>query len=287
MSSTKEILKKAQSEGYAIGAFNGANISTLKAIVQAAKKLSSPVIIEASSGEIGFIGARTLSNIIEGYRKEYQIPIILNLDHSHTFKAAKEGIEAGFDYIHIDGSKRSFTDNVNLSKKVVKLAHSKRILVEGEIDRIVGTSSDRRDEKVEDIQQLGEYTNPKKAVEYVGKTGVDTLAVFVGNVHGVYSKPPKLDFKILEEIRKKLRCYISLHGGSGIKSTDIKKAIKVGKIVKVNVNSELRIAFREALEESLDHTEEVAVYKIMPPAIEAVQKVVEDKIKLFGSEGKA
>lgn len=286
MTHTKKILTKAQKHGYAIGAFNAANISSLKAIVQAASKLKSPVIIEASSGEVGFVGYKSLRDLVDNYKEEYKIPIILNLDHAHTFLAAKEGIDNSFDYIHIDGSKRKYFYNADVTKRVVKLAHGKGILVEGEIDRITGTSSDRRDEEVEEIQKIGSYTEPDRAKNFVAETGVDTLAVFVGNVHGVYSKPPKLDFERLEKIRGSVDCFLSLHGGSGIAGSDIKKAIKVGKIAKINVNSELRIAYREALEKALDESKEVAIYKLMPPVIEAVQKVVEEKIKLFGSVGK-
>lgn len=282
----RKILEKARKENYAIGAFNAANIETIKAVVSAAKKMDSPVIIEASSGEVGFIGHRQIRSLVDDYMEELKIPIILNLDHSHTLPAVKKAIDAGFDYIHIDGAKRDYSDNVSVTKKVVQLCRNKGIMVEGEMDKITGSSSDRRKERASDVQKEGKYTDPKKALKFVSETKIDTLAVFIGNVHGIYSSPPKLDFERLSEISEKLDLFLSLHGGSGIKGADIKKAIKTGNIVKVNVNSELRIAFRETLEKTLDTSKEIAIYKIMPPVIEAVQAVVEEKIKLFGSAGK-
>lgn len=284
---TFEVLRKAQQEKYAIGAFNAANIETLKAIVQAAINLKSPVIIEASDGEVNYIGKKELVALIKVYREEHNIPIILNLDHAQTVESCAQAIEAGFDYIHFDGGKLPFEENVAMATQIVALAHAKNIPVEGELDHIQGSSEDHRSQNVAEVQDPTLYTNPAKAREFVEATGVDTFASFVGNSHGLYSSSKKIDTGLLTEIMHMLPGkFLSLHGGSGIPEEDIKTAIQCG-IVKINVNSELRVAFKDALKQTINATSEIAVYKIMPPVIEAVQKIVEDKIKLFGSAGKA
>jgi len=199
---------------------------------------------------------------------------------------AQEGIEAGFELVHFDGSGLPYEENVKIAKAIVEQAHQKEILVEGEIDKILGSSAPHPTEEAESIQASGNYTDPEKAADFVSQTGVDILAVFVGNLHGTYRQPPKLDLKRLKLIAQKLPCFLSLHGGSGLLEKDIKKAIQIGRIVKINVNTELRVAYRETLENVLKGSDEVAIYKIMPPVIAAVQKVVEEKIQLFGSAGK-
>ena len=285
---TREILLKAQKEGYAIGAFNAANIETLKAITTAAKKLDSPIIIEASKGEVDYIGKIQLVDLIKDYRNELKIPIILNLDHSESFEECEEAVNAGFDYIHFDGSKLPYDENLKTAKEVVKMCHAKKILVEGEMDHIQGSSADHTKEKPDDILDKTLYTDPQKARTFVDETGIDTFAAFFGNLHGLYSTQKHLKLDVLEKIRNLLpNTFLSLHGGSGIDNKDIMMAIKIGKIVKININSEMRVAFKNALKESLDKTSEVAIYKITPTAIQKVQRIVEDKIKLFGSENKA
>jgi tagatose 1,6-diphosphate aldolase GatY/KbaY len=175
------------------------------------------------------------------------------------------------------------------TKKVVGWARQARrgILVEAEIDHITGSSVPQLETSVASIQKQGQYTDPETAAYFVRMTGVDILAAFVGNVHGAYKEPKTLDLDRLHQISQKTHCFLSLHGGSTIPAGAIKTAIKVGGIVKVNVNTELRMAFRNTLEKTLKTSDEVAVYKLMPPVIEAVQKVVEQKMKLFGSVGQA
>lgn len=282
--SAKEILDEAKKGGYAIGAFNAANIEILKGIVESAVELSSPVIIEASSGEVNFFGVKNLADVVHNFRKDYKVPILLNLDHSHDESIAYEAIECGYDLIHFDGGEMNYNDNVAIVSRIVKRAHAKGLLVEGEIDHIQG-SSELHDENVEKVQSLGQYTDPDQAADFVSQTGVDTLASFIGNVHGVYKNPPVLDIDRLKQIADKVNIFLSLHGGSGIPDNQVKAAISSG-IVKVNVNTEMRIAYKTALLKSLQTSDELAIYKLAPPAIEAVQSVVEKKIQLFGSGGK-
>lgn len=286
-----EWLKRAQTEKFAIGAFNAASIETLKAIVGAAKKLSSPVIIEASHGEVTFFGLNEMVVSVRAFEKDFGVPIILNLDHAPDYESCHAALEAGFDYLHLDGSKLPYEENVAQTKKIVKEAHEKGVPVEGEIDyiNVLGASSaDHRNESPDKVRDARYYTDPLKAKKFVEETGVDTFASFVGNVHGLYKGPKTTDLSLLKKIREALPGkFLSLHGGSGIPGDEVKEAIKLG-IVKINVNSELRVAFRDALKKTLDdsHEDEVAIYKIMPSAIEAMQKVVEEKILLFGSGGK-
>lgn len=287
MTSPKDILLRAQSEGWALGAFNAANIETLKAIVQAANKLRSPVIIESSAGETKYFGDENLADVVKNYREEFNIPILINLDHAEELESVDDAVEAGYELIHYDGSKLPYEENVKNTKSVVEKAHAKGLLVEGELNSIAGSSADHTKEDIETALKGSKFTDPAETEKFVADTGVDTFAAFFGNVHGVYKDAPKLDFERLKQIREKIGVFLSMHGGSGIRDEDVKEAIKVGKIVKINVNTEMRLAFRKALEKSLKESTEVAAYKIMDPVITAVQKVVEEKIKLFGSEGKA
>lgn len=283
-SSAREVLERAQKEGWALGAFNAANIETLKAIVGAANKLRAPVIVESSVGETDFFGPKNLVDVVKNFREEFNLPIFINLDHSTSEAKVLLGIEAGYEMLHFDGGNLPIGENLKITKRIVREAHKKGLLVEAEIDRI-GGSSRLHEEDVKKAQKEGVYTDPDRAAEFVKETGVDTFAAFFGNVHGIYKDEKELDFKLLKKIRQAVPCFLSMHGGSGISDEVVRKAIKIG-IVKVNINTELRVAFRDALEKVIADSQEVAVYKMMPPVIEAVQKVVEHKIKIFGSEGK-
>jgi ketose-bisphosphate aldolase len=283
----KELLLKAQKEHYAIGAFNACNIETLKPILNAASRHNAPVIIEASDGEVKYIGAKEIAALARIYRAKYGIPIILNLDHGASFEMCKEAVDCGFDYVHFDGSKLPFEENVAIAKEVVGYAHEHNVLVEGEIDHIEGSSADHTKEDPKLFQQSSHYTNPEQAKEFVEKTGVDTFASFVGNLHGLYAEEIHLNLEILKQIRKAIpNTFLSLHGGSGINSEEVKMAVD-GGIVKVNVNSEMRVTFKNTLQKTLNESSEVAFYKLSSDAIKAVEEIVERKILLFGSSNRA
>jgi len=284
---SKEILEKAQAEGYAVGAFNAANLETLKAIAGAAGKLKAPVIAESSQGETEFIEAKNLVAVVKNLREEFGVPILINLDHSPSLESARAGIAAGYELIHINASKLPYEENVAVTTKVAQEAHAKGLLCEAELTSIAGTSAPHPGERAEDVVAKEALTDPDQAEDFVKRTGIDTLAVSIGNVHGVYKTAKKLDLELLGRLRSRLSCFFSLHGGSTISEDQVRNAIKIGKIVKVNVNTELRLAFRKTLEETLKASDEVAIYKIMPPVIAAVQRVIEGKITLFGSAGKA
>ncbi|KKR09852.1 MAG: Ketose-bisphosphate aldolase, class-II [Parcubacteria group bacterium GW2011_GWA2_39_18] len=288
MKNIKDYFEQAKEEHFAIGAFNAGNLETIKAIVQAGVKLKAPVIIESSHGETSFFGSKRLVDVIRDFREELNHPIFLNLDHAPTLKDSEIGIQDGYDLIHFDGSSFLFEENVKIAKDLVQKAHKKGLLVEGEIDKIVGSSSAHFSETIKNIQSSGQKTNPQEAADFIKKTGVDTFAAFIGNVHGFYNEPKRLDLKLLESITQAMpNTFLSLHGGSGIPADDITKALQLN-VVKINVNSELRIAYRRALEASLEENPtSFAIYEYMKGVIEAVQSVVEEKIMMFGSEGKA
>lgn len=276
-----EILTKAKNEGYSLGAFNAGNLEIAKAIVQAAQSQQSPVIIETSAGELEHFGLKNFLSLVENYRQELGLTILTNLDHGPGLEECQTAIEAGYNLVHFDGSALPYEENVKITRVLVEEAHQKGVLVEAELDKILGDSKNYS-ELPESIQASGEYTDPQKAADFVAQTGCDILAVFIGNLHGTYQQPPRLDLERLRLISEKVPCFLSLHGGSGLLEEDVKKAIQIGRIVKVNVNTELRLAYRNTLENVLRGSDEVAVYKIMPPVVAAIQKVVEEKIQLFG-----
>lgn len=282
----REWLEKAKREKWALGAFNVGNLETFKAIALAAAKKKSPVIIETSPGETSWMEAKNIVDLAKNYSDEYQIPILINLDHAGTLDECLKGIEAGYDLIHFDGSKMPFEKNLEISKQVVEQAHKKGILVEGEFDHISG-SSEVHSGSAKDVIKNIPMTDPELAQKFVRESGVDILAAFFGNVHGVFDLGGEnLNIDLLREINKAVPCFLSLHGGSGIDASNIRQAVSQG-IVKVNINTEMRQAFRDSLEESLENNpDEVAMYKVEGPVIEAVQRVVEGKIELFGSDGK-
>jgi len=282
----REWFEKSRNEKFAIGAFNVGNLETLEAIVAAAKAKKAPVIIEASPGESSFMGYNNLVDLVQNYKDE-GAAIILNLDHATEFEKVKQAFEAGFDYLHFDGGQIEFEENVKIAKQIVEIAHPKGIMVEGEVDHITGSSDLHTGEKVASEQAKGNYSDPQKAREFVERTGVDTYASFIGNAHGLYADEKRLDLNRLEEIRKAIpNTFLSLHGGSGVNQEDIRRAVDIG-INKINVNTEMRSTYRRELEEQLGASGEVAMYKLYPEIIEEVQKVVEGKINLFGSAGKA
>jgi len=282
-------LQRARAEGFAIGAFNVGNLETFKAIVKAAANKKSPIIIESSPGETHWMGAENIADIGENFSKEYGIPIIVNLDHSETLEDCMAAIEAGYGLVHFDGSKLPYEENVKIAKRVVEAAHSKGIIVEGEIDRIVGAGSEVHKEMYTVEQIRSGYTDPVKARKFIEETGVDVFAAFFGNIHGTVPPggQPPLDVALVQKVKETAGTFLSLHGGSGIDASDIKLAIEIGGINKVNVNTDLRVAFRASLEKTLkDNPDTVALYKIFPPVIESVQQVVERWIDICGSANK-
>jgi len=279
-----EILTKAKNEGWALGAFNAGNLEILKGIVQAAQNQKSPIILETSFGESQHFGIQNFLSVVENFRRETGLTILTNFDHGGGLEECQNAIEVGYNLVHFDGANLPYEENIKITKALVELAHPKGILIEAEMDRILGDSK-FHEQGAESLQATGNYTDPQKAADFVAQTGCDILAVFIGNLHGTFKTEPKLDIERLKMIRSQVGCFFSLHGGSGLLDEDVKAAIKLG-VIKININTDLRVAFKQTLENVLKGSEEYAIYKLMPPVIAAVQKVVEEKIQLFGSSAK-
>ncbi|MBU2037333.1 class II fructose-bisphosphate aldolase family protein [Patescibacteria group bacterium] len=288
----KEILKKAQKEHYAVGAFNFSTAEILKAIVAAAKELKSPIIAATSEGEGKFFGWREAVAMVEVWRHATGLPIILNLDHGKSLAMIKKVVAAGYNAVHFDGSGLPYAQNLTETCDVVKYIREvektfdRQIIVEGELGYLRGASSLHK-EKLE-IKE-SDLTSPEQALDFVERTGVDSLAIVIGNAHGVFKAgEEKLHLRRLAEIKEAVgdKVFLVLHGGSGIPAGDVKKAIELG-IVKVNINTELRLAYKAGLDKELaEHPDETTPYKLLESSFEEVKKVVEEKIKLFGSENK-
>lgn len=280
-----DLLKSAQNEKFAVGHFNVSNLEALRAVVNAAKAVRAPVIIGVSEGELAFFGLRQIVAVAAAFREETGLPIFLNADHTKTFEKIVEAVNAGFDSAHFDGSELSYEDNVRETKRSVEYAKTKNpdISIEGELGYLRGASM------VQETVEISpeDMTDPDMAKDFVVRTGVDRLAPVFGNIHGIVIKQDeKLDIERLQKIRGKTDAFLVLHGGSGLKPDDIKAAVAAG-IVKVHINTELRVAYRNAIESALkEMPRETTPYKLLAPAVAAVQKVVEDKMKIFGSAGK-
>ena|SRR3989344_6052994 len=295
MKNLKYYLQKAYKEGWAIGQFNFSDFSELKAIVNSAVSLKSPIVLGTSEGESGFIGLEEAVLMRNLLRKKTGLPIFLNLDHGKSFEYLKKAIDEGYDMVHFDGSKLPLEENIKISKEVVKYAKwtllrrgfggQEGVLVEGEVGKIGTDASRIYQEKFEIKEEF--LTKPEEAEEYMKKTKVDLLVVSVGTFHGVdiTGISPNIRLERLEEIKNKIKTPLVLHGGSGTPENDIKLSLKLG-ISKININTEIRKAFAERLLQDLQKGE-IVPYKFLPGAMEAVSKVVEDKIRLFGSENKA
>ncbi|MBU3934495.1 class II fructose-bisphosphate aldolase [Patescibacteria group bacterium] len=285
MKNIEYYLKKAKKEKWALGQFNFSDLSQLEGIVEAAKKLKSPIILGTSEGESRFLGLKKAVALKEAYKSETGLPIFLNLDHGKSFEYLEKAVNAGYDMVHFDGSHLSLKDNIVQTKAVANYARKAGVLMEGEVGIIATDSSKLYKEKF--VLKPEDLTNPIEAEQYIKDTGVECLAVSIGNLHGISVEGnPKLNIERLKQIKRLIKnSFLVLHGGSGVENRDIKKAIKLG-ITKININTELRLAYTEALKKSLGGSKEVTPYKYLPSAIKAVQKVVEEKILLFGSKNK-
>ena len=281
-------LEKAKKEGFAIPALNVGTLETFKGIVEACVEAKSPVIIESSTGETKWMEAENVASISRNLSKKYNVPMIVNLDHAYTYEDTRPGFEAKYDLIHFDGSKLSYEENVEVCKKIVPEAHGMGALVEGEIDRIQGEGSEVHEGQTVDQAVINAgKSNPEKSAQFVAETGVDIYASFFGNVHGIFpGYTPKLDLELLKRIQSAIpNTFLSMHGSSGTPKDQVKAAV-AAEIVKVNVNTEVRLAYRTSLEKALVEHKEIAMYKVSPPVVEAVKQEALQWIDWCGSGGK-
>jgi fructose-bisphosphate aldolase, class II len=283
----RETVADARAKKVAVGHFNISNLEALWGIFRAAQSLNLPVIIGASEGERDFIGVKQAASLVKSIREEFDYPIFLNADHTYSFDRVKEAIDAGFDSVIFDGAKLSFEENVKITKQCVEYARScgRDVLVEGELG-FIGTSSKILDEIPEGVLlDESSLTNPGKAKEFVELTGVDMLAPAIGNFHGMLrgGVDPKLNIERTKEIAASTGIPLVLHGGSGNSEDDFKQAIANGVAI-VHINTEIRVAYRDAIKKSLqENPDEVAPYKILKPGVLAVQEVVTNKLRFFNN----
>ncbi|QFT90959.1 putative fructose-bisphosphate aldolase [Bacillus sp. THAF10] len=281
--SMTEMLKKANAEGYAVGQFNLNNLEFTQAILQAAQEENSPVILGVSEGAGRYMGGfKTVVALVKALMEEYgvTVPVAIHLDHGSSFESCAKAIHAGFTSVMIDASHHPFEENIETTSKVVELAHFHGVSVEAELGVVGGQEDDV-------IADGVIYADPNECEELVKRTGIDCLAPALGSVHGPYKGEPNLGFKEMEEINNRAGVPLVLHGGTGIPTHDIQKAISFGT-AKINVNTENQISSAKAVRETLAaKPEEYDPRKYLGPARDAIKETVKGKMREFGSSNKA
>lgn len=290
MKTLRKYITEAEEKKIAIGHFNISDTEGLHAIFNTAKKLDVPVIIGTSEGERDFIGVKQAVALVKSLREEHNYPIFLNADHTYSIEKIKEAVDAGYDAVIFDGTKLPFEENIAETKKAVEYARSvsasrqTEIIVEGEIGYI-GTSSKILDKLPEGVDSVGAITTEEELIQYVKETGVDLVAPAVGNLHGMLKdgKNPELNIEQIAKLGKAGGVPLVLHGGSGISDNDFRAAIQAGVSI-VHINTEIRIAYREGIEESLEkNPDEIAPYRLMKKGMENMSEIVEKRLQLFNN----
>jgi len=300
----KDLMVPARKNGYAVGAFNVQNLESMQAVAEAAAEEKSPAILQITPSVIKYAGLPYISGLVKTAAQLSPVPLTMHLDHGEDFDTASKCVEAGFTSVMIDGSFLKFEENVALTRRVVDIAHPKGVSVEAELGKLAGIE----ERSVEEKEAI--LTDPKTAVEFVEKTGVDTLAVAIGTSHGAYKfkSESKLDIERLRTISQIISIPLVLHGASsvpqwliekatkygaslggakGIPEEELKKAISFG-IAKINIDTDLRLAFTATVREVLANSpKEFDPRKILGPAKEAMKEVAKSKMRLFGSSGRA
>lgn len=286
MKSLLEVIKEAESRGEAVGHFNFSNLEGFWGIVRAADRVGRPVILGLSEGEGDFVGLDQAVALVRSIQDQISVPVFLNADHFYSVEKVTQATRAGFDSVIFDAGEHTLEENISQTKKAIEAVRqiNPDIVTEGEIGYI-GKSSKLLEEIPADFIEKNYLTDPDEAKKFVVETGVDLLAPAVGNIHGMlrHSANPELDIKRIRDIREACGVPLVLHGGSGITKANLTSAIQAGVAV-VHVNTEIRVAFRDSAKISLmDNPDEIAPYKIMKPAVLAVEKVVEEKLRIFAN----
>lgn len=279
--SNREMILKAQAEGYAVPAFNIHNLETIQVITETAYEMQSPVILAGTTSTYKYAGVDFIVAICQTAAKRYDLPIALHLDHHEDLADIEAKVKAGIRSVMIDGSHLPFEENIALVKQAVRIAHKYGASVEAELGRLGGQEDDMIVDEKDSF-----FTNPEAAAEFCERTGIDSLAVAIGSAHGMYQGEPKLDFERLAEIRDRVSIPLVLHGASGIPEAMLRRSIGLG-IAKVNVATEMKIAFAGAVKAYfLAHPEADDPRHYMPPGKAAMKEIVAEKIRLCGSAGK-
>lgn len=283
--SMKEMLIKGKEEGYAVGQFNINNLEFTQAILQAAQEENSPVILGVSEGAARYMGGfKLIVTMVKELMEEYNVtvPVAIHLDHGSSLEKCVQAIHAGFTSVMIDGSHHPLEENIELTKRVVQIAHAVGVSVEAELGRIGGQEDDLTVDAADAF-----YAIPSECDQLVRETGVDCFAPALGSVHGPYKGEPNLGFDRMKEVMELTGVPLVLHGGTGIPTKDIKKAISLGS-AKINVNTESQISSTQAVRDVLNNDGEVYdPRKFLGPARDAIKETVRGKMREFGSSGKA
>lgn len=278
----KELLLDAQKKGYAVGAFNINNMEIIQAIIEAAEESNSPVILQASQGGIKYAGIEYISALGKLAARNAKVPVALHLDHGTDFDQVMLCIRHGFSSVMIDGSRFPLDENIAYTKKVIEVAKAVGVSVEAELGKIGGT-----EDHITVDEKDATFTDPQEALRFVNETDVDFLAIAVGTAHGVYKGEPKLDFDRIKTIRETISVPLVLHGSSGVSEDALKKAISLG-ISKINIDTDLRIAFAEGVKNFIkDNPDNIDPRKILAPAKEQMKAKIKEKMEIFGSVNKA
>ena len=279
---SKELLLDAQKNGYAVGAFNTNNLEITHAIVRAAEAKRAPVLIQISAGALKYAGVEFIPMIVEKAARLATVPVAIHLDHGPDFKTVMVALHAGFTSIMRDASKYPFDQNVAEVRKVVEACHALGIPVEAEIGTLGGA-----EEHVVVSERDAMMSDPDESARFAEEGGFDFLAVAIGNAHGFYKGEPKLDFDRLAEIRSKVSIPLVLHGASGIPDHQITRAVESG-ICKINIDTEVRDAMIRSIQKyTQENPDQIDPRKVFAPAMDAMQAVVERKIEIFRSAGRA
>ena len=277
---SEEMLRKADKEGYAVGAFNVENMEMVMAVIKACEELNAPAILQTTPSTVKYAGLDMYYANVAAAAKAASVPIALHLDHGNSFELAMQALRVGYTSIMIDGSKLEFEDNIALSKRVADACAPSGIPVEAELGKVGGKEDDLS------CDDPG-YTDPDDAVRFVNETGVTSLAVAIGTAHGIYKGEPKLDVERLSDIRKVVSIPLVLHGASGVPDEAVRDCIRRG-ISKVNFATELRIAFSDGIKEYLKGDPDVFdPKKYGAVGMQKVTELVKAKIRVCGSDGKA
>jgi fructose-bisphosphate aldolase class II len=275
----KDILNAAQRQHYAVGAFNVVSLESLQAILEAATKTRSPVILNVAEVHFKYVDLETSSPAIRRAAQKAPVPVALHLDHGVSFEAVMRALRAGFTSLMFDGSTCAYEENVEKTRQIVKMAHAIGVTVEAELGHVGGAEGSS-----EAAEDKGLFTDPKQAEDFVLRTQVDALAVAIGSAHGLYKAKPQLDFARLSEIRQAVGVPLVLHGGSGIPDDDFRRAIQLG-ISKINVYTEMaQIACRRIREIMERDPSFISFPDLLIAAREAMRDLVMEKIAVFGAK---
>lgn len=277
-----ELLLRADREGYAVGAFNANNMEIVQAIIEAAEREKAPVIMQASQGAIKYAGLEFITGMVKIAAESVRVPVALHLDHGTDFDQLVQCIRSGFSSVMYDGSKLPLDQNIAVTNRVLEMCRPIGVSVEAELGKIGGTEDD-----IHVSEREARYTDPEEARYFVEQTGVESLAIAIGTAHGQYKGEPQLDFERLAKIKSLVKIPIVLHGSSGVPDDAVQRAIGLG-VCKVNIDTNIREAFVGEMRRRIEKSpNEIDPRKILGPARDAAIQIIREKIRVFGSSGRA